>query len=361
MSNKSIRRDPRKSEDDGKVVFVGLSGGVDSSVSSALLKEQGFDVIGVFIKIWHPELSNCDWKAEMRDAMRVCAHLDIKFQKIDLSDEYYKDVIGYLIDEYRIGRTPNPDVMCNKIIKFGHFYDWAMENGADYVATGHYASVKNGELIMGVDRNKDQTYFLWNIKKESLKNTLFPVGEYQKSKVRDLANKFNLPNADKKDSQGLCFIGDVDLKGFLKKNLETKQGDVLDENGEVIGTHDGSEIYTIGERRGFKINNKVDNQTAHYVVSKDLDKNTITVSEDFQKKDIKINILNLSKINLLVDELPNREIEIMVRYNGSLLKAKIEKEKAIFAEPQLLVASGQSVVFYDKNKCLGGGIVDSVE
>ncbi|MDA8611421.1 tRNA-specific 2-thiouridylase [Candidatus Pacebacteria bacterium] len=408
MSNKSEKpeRDPRESGDDGGSVYVGLSGGVDSSVSCALLKEQGYDVTGVFIKIWHPELSNCDWKAEMRDAMRVCAHLDIEFKMIDLSDEYYKDVIGYLIEEYKIGRTPNPDVMCNKIIKFGHFYDWAMSEGADFVATGHYAQIlrdpeinsgsqspsrlpelgsgspsdTNNEtpakarttvcgagttvfLERGVDHNKDQTYFLWNIKKEALSNTIFPIGKFEKSEVRKLAEKYNLPNSDKKDSQGLCFIGDVDLKAFLKKHLNTKRGNVLNEEGRVVGEHDGAELYTFGERHGFKINNKIDNQKANYIIKKDLEKNTITISdsENFEKEEIKIKELELSKINLLVDEFESKDLEVLVRYRGKLLKAEvnIKDKKIIFEEKQSVVANGQSVVFYDQEKCLGGGVVDS--
>jgi tRNA-uridine 2-sulfurtransferase len=376
-----------------KKVFVGLSGGVDSSVSCALLKEQGFDVTGVFIKIWHPELSNCDWKSEMRDAMRVCAHLDISFEMIDLSKEYFEEVIKYLINEYKEGKTPNPDVMCNKIIKFGHFFDWVMKNGADYVATGHYAQISNSRrpessnchsefisesqkseilrqfqddkyLCKAKDEYKDQTYFLWNIKKEALEKTFFPIGNYTKDEVRNLAKKFNLSVSEKKDSQGLCFIGNLNLKEFLKKHLKTKKGKVLNENGEKIGVHDGAELYTIGERHGFKINNKIDNQVPHYVVSKDLKKNTITVVEKYIGQNLKIKTLTLKNINLLVDGDKFKEakkVQVLVRYNGKFLDAHLEKNKVIFLEEQELVAIGQSVVFYDEDFCLGGGVVEKTE
>jgi tRNA-specific 2-thiouridylase len=213
-----------------KRVFVGMSGGVDSSVSSALLKKAGFDVTGVFIKTWSPDFMECTWKDERLDAMRVCAKLDIPFITLDLEKEYKEKVADYMIEEYKKGRTPNPDVMCNKEIKFGAFFNWAMSRGADYVATGHYARTlkkKSGEVMLsaGNDDNKDQSYFLWNIKKEHLDKTLFPVGHLEKSEVRKLAKKFNLPTATKKDSQGVCFLGKVDMKDFLEHYIRPKRGE----------------------------------------------------------------------------------------------------------------------------------------
>ena len=234
-------------------VYIGMSGGVDSSVSAALLKKAGYDVTGVFIKVWQPDWINCTWKEDRMDAMRVAALLDIPFITLDLEKEYKEEVVDYMISEYRAGRTPNPDVMCNRYVKFGGFYDWAMKQGADYVATGHYAQVIDGKLIAGNDKNKDQTYFLWTLNKEQLSKTIFPVGNIEKPEVRKLAKKFNLPNAEKKDSQGLCFIGKIDIKEFLSHYIDSKRGNVLNIEGEVIGEHDGSFFFTIGERHGFNI------------------------------------------------------------------------------------------------------------
>ena len=240
-----------------------MSGGVDSSVSAALLKKAGYEVTGVFIRVWEPfasaqdhSASLCNWREERREARRAAAHLDIPLLTLDLSKEYKKRVVDYFIAEYKAGRTPNPDVMCNKHIKFGVFYDWAMSQGADFVATGHYAQVsrnvkrkvpeisnsphrpREGEgsfsLEVSRDLNKDQTYFLWNLKTEQLPKVLFPIGNYTKPQVRALAKKFGLPNALKKDSQGLCFVGQIDFKDFLKRELAAKPGAVLDEQGKVI-------------------------------------------------------------------------------------------------------------------------------
>ena len=227
-----------------KKVFIGMSGGVDSSVSAALLKEHGYDVTGVFIKVWQPEFFECTWRADRLDAMRVCAKLDIPFLTLNLEKEYKKEVVDYMIDEYKAGRTPNPDVMCNKYIKFGGFFDFAMKHSADFIATGHYARVKKfprGEtsgfnpspevsprgtyqLLAGRDKNKDQSYFLWTLTQKQLQKTLFPIGDIDKPEVRKLAEKYGLATAVKKDSQGLCFIGKIDMKDFLKNYMKEKKG-----------------------------------------------------------------------------------------------------------------------------------------
>ncbi|MEK7175242.1 MAG: tRNA 2-thiouridine(34) synthase MnmA, partial [Patescibacteria group bacterium] len=241
-----------------KIVFVGISGGVDSAVSAALLKEQGYDVVGVFIKTWHPDFLPCNEEEERRDAMRVAAHLDIPFLTFDFEEVYKKSVADYMIQEYKIGRTPNPDVMCNKEVKFGAFFERAISMGADFVAMGHYAQisteVENTEvrpleyprsdlciltsvLKKGLDPSKDQSYFLWNLKQEQLSKILFPIGNLKKNEVRKLAKKFNLPVAQKKDSQGLCFLGAIDIKEFLKHYIKSKKGKVLNEKGEIIGFH----------------------------------------------------------------------------------------------------------------------------
>lgn len=305
-----------------KKVYVGMSGGVDSSVSSALLKKAGYDVTGVFIKVWQPDWFECTWREDRLDAMRVAAKLDIPFVTLDLEKEYKKEVVDYMIDEYEIGRTPNPDVMCNKHVKFGGFYRWAMEQGADYVATGHYARteqvksqkvrIENNnklgklgtfdfQLLTALDSNKDQSYFLWTLTADQLAHTLFPVGDMKKPQVRKYAEKFGLANALKKDSQGLCFIGKVDVKEFLKRYIEPKRGDVLSVEGEVVGFHNGTTFFTLGERHGFIITKKSTLDEAQYVVQKNIEKNTITVSSvsQIEKSENSVTRVCLNKVNII--------------------------------------------------------------
>ena len=341
-------------------VFVGLSGGVDSAVSVALLKRTGYDVVGVFIKVWSPDWLPCAWPEERRDAMRVCATLDIPFLTLDLADKYKRDVADYMIEEYRGGRTPNPDVMCNKEIKFGAFYDWAIAQGADYAATGHYAQIKEAklqlrsqasqsQLLMGVDSNKDQSYFLWNLKQEQLPHILFPVGDKLKSEVRKLAKKFKIPVSDKKDSQGICFLGKLDMKEFLQHYIETKEGNVLDENGKVVGSHIGAIFYTIGEHY------------IGYVVAKDLEKNTIIVSQKKPDELLNKHEAVLEKINWLDGE-PNfsKSYQARVRYRQDLQVCTIDKKRSFLSirfEKSQILNSGQSVVIYEGETCLGGGVV----
>lgn len=355
-------------------VFVGLSGGVDSSVSAALLKKAGFDVTGVFIKVWQPDIEltgGCTWREDRLDAMRVCAKLDIPFYTLDLEKEYKKEVVDYMISEYQAGRTPNPDVMCNKYVKFGGFFDWARKNGADYVATGHYAQVKfdkksnKYQMLAGKDKNKDQSYFLWTLTQKQLSKTLFPVGNIEKPEVRKLAKKFGLETAVKKDSQGLCFIGKVDMADFLKKFIKTKPGKVLNEKGEIIGKHDGAELYTIGQRHGFTLIHNSPDDSKKFVISKDIKANTITVSSTILKENSpNLKEFSLCAVNWTQDELPGvtKTYQARVRYRGELTACKIEtldknKVKIIFTKPQKSPAAGQSVVVYDGEICLGGGII----
>ena len=277
-----------------KKVFVGLSGGVDSSVAALLLQKGGYDVTGVFIKVWQPENGDCTWKEDRRDAMRVAASLGIKFLTLDLRDEYKRGVVDYMIDEYAKGRTPNPDVMCNREVKFGGFMNFAILNGADFVATGHYAQAENEEMFEGRDNEKDQSYFLWTLKSSQLEKILFPIGHLDKSEVREEALKNKIPVAKKKDSQGVCFIGHIDMKDFIREHILANtsgnivnpvgldEGDVLDSSGNVIGHHDGSLFYTIGERHGLALNNNSTNTPRYYVIGKDIEKNTITVAEKEQ-------------------------------------------------------------------------------
>jgi len=251
-----------------KKVFVGVSGGVDSSTSVALLKKQGYDVTGVFIKVWQPDFVECQWKEDRLDAMGVCADLGIPFLDLDLEEEYKSDVFDYMVSEYKQGRTPNPDVMCNKKIKFGGFLDFAKNKGADFIATGHYVRWQGKKLLMGVDKGKDQSYFLWTLTQDQLKYCIFPIGQYEKTKVRRLAKKFGLLTAQKKDSQGLCFVGKVDMKEFLQRFIPQKEGLVLNTDGQVIGVHEGIFFYTIGQRHGFKIKKKGVDDKPYYVVKR---------------------------------------------------------------------------------------------
>jgi len=370
-----------------KKVFVGLSGGVDSAVSAALLKKAGFEVTGVFIKVWQPDWIECNWKEERRDAMRVAAHLGIPLITFDGEKEYKQGVIDYMIAEYKTGRTPNPDVMCNKTVKFGAFYDFAIKNGADYVATGHYASIVCGafpstalpnascRLIAGADKNKDQSYFLWTLKPEQLSRIIFPVGGLQKSEVRKLALKFKLPNSNKKDSQGLCFIGKVDLKEFLGHYLQTQSGNVLDESGETIGSHPGAFFFTIGERHGFVIKKKSPNDLPYFVIDKDVDQNTITVSSrgrgDILPSATKI--VRLEQVNWIVGSVPEfSEIngsgsiqypfQARSRYrqdlqNLRIISSGITETVCEFEKPQDTLTPGQSLVIYRGEECLGGGVI----
>lgn len=350
-----------------KTIFVGVSGGVDSSVAAALLKDQGHTVVGVFIRTWQPEWMECTWRDERRDAMRVCAHLGIPFLECDLTEEYKTGVADYMINEYKKGRTPNPDVMCNKEVKFGGFLNWALERGADYVATGHYAQVKKSMLVRGIDEGKDQSYFLWTLTQDQLGHILFPVGHLPKSDTRKLAAKYNLPTATKKDSQGICFIGKVSMKEFLSHYIDEQPGDVLDSNGEVIGNHPGVLFFTLGERHGFTIIEKGTDDEAMYVVEKDIEQNTITVaSKDFlNSQEAEHTIFKLHAVNDTSTVFQQGfSCQAQIRYHGEIknvtfLSYNSEKEEATiqFVEHDATITAGQSVVFYDGEVCLGGGIV----
>ncbi len=350
-----------------KTVFVGLSGGVDSAVSAVLLKKEGYNVVGVFIKTWHPDFLECNEEEERRDAMRVAASLDIPFLTFDLEKVYKKEVGDYMIAEYKKGRTPNPDVMCNKEVKFGAFLKKSISMGADYVATGHYAQNKHTGvacvLSRGKDITKDQSYFLWTLGQEQLKKVLFPVGNLNKIEVRKLAQKFKLPVAEKKDSQGICFLGVVDLKEFLKHYIKEKKGKVLNEKGETIGWHNGAVFHTLGERHGFIITKKSPKDGPYYVIKKDTKKNILIVSQhQAPANSIILTNYRIEKTNW-ISEIPesNKNYTAQVRYHGELLFCKIkvqpnQKAEIFFIKP-VVVAPGQSVVLYDKDVCLGGGVI----
>lgn len=342
-------------------VFVGLSGGVDSAVSAALLKKEGYEVTGCFIKIWQPEFTECTWREDRLDAMRVASALNIPFKEIDLSDEYKKEVVDSMVADYARGITPNPDVLCNRSIKFGHFFKWALSQGAEYVATGHYAQVlREGDrayLVRGADSTKDQSYFLWQIREEELVRTVFPIGSLTKKEVRKLAAKFGLANADKSDSQGLCFVGDVSMEEFLGRYLSLRPGSVL-EGDRAIGSHSGAARYTLGQRHGFTLEDASD-KGAHYVIGIDVDANTITVSPDKTRAMRKeANLRNVNWIN----ETPAYpfESDVEARYRGTPVKARFESNGGIrvtLLEPHL-ISPGQSLVVYQGARCLGGGVIE---
>jgi len=362
-----------------KKVFVGLSGGVDSSVSALLLKRSGYDVTGVFIRVWQPDFFECTWKDDRLDAMRVAAKLGIPFMELDLEKEYKKQVVDYMVREYKAGKTPNPDVMCNRFIKFGGFYDYARKNGADFVATGHYARIKapkrasllgekgrffgvNGQwsmvngfgLFAGSDPQKDQSYFLWQIRKEQLPHILFPVGDMKKTEVRSIAKKAGLITADKKDSQGLCFVGKVDMKDFLSHYIREREGTFVDEKGTVLGEHKGAFFYTIGERAPISAGK------ALYVTGKDIRTNTVTVSG--QPKGSALfgsrTRIHIAGSNWLAKPVSGKSYSASTRYRQPLQSCKFEvkSSKVIFERPQA-VASGQSLVLYDGERCIGGGVI----
>jgi tRNA-specific 2-thiouridylase len=355
-----------------KKVFVGVSGGVDSSVSLALLKEQGYDVTGVFLKVWSPDFLPCDWREERRSAMRVCATLGVPFLTLDCEKEYKEEVVDYMLREYSEGRVPNPDVYCNKYVKFGIFLKKAKEMGADYVATGHYAQVfdinGNFELRESVDKNKDQSYFLYTLNQDQLKHSLFPVGHLTKPKVRKLAEKFNLPTATKKDSQGLCFIGKVDMKDFLEHYIKTERGRVLNVGGKVVGEHPGAIFFAIGQRHGFNITDKTSDDPRYFVVSKNMQENTITVANKENENDKifsnkKIYIKDLHFISGFEPNFPYRTT-VRIRYRQTkeacVMKKTDKYYEVEFDNLQDGISEGQSAVFYDSETCIGGGIIEKV-
>lgn len=334
----------------GKKVFVGLSGGVDSAVTAAVLKEAGADVYGVFIKGWYPPELPCTWAEDRRDAMRVAAHLGISFHTLDASAEYKAAVIDYMTREYAAGRTPNPDSMCNKEVKFGAFYRFAKEHGADYIATGHYAQVRDGKVHRGVDPDKDQSYFLWAISPEVLRMTLFPLGGMRKQGVREKARTLGLPNATKKDSQGICFLGPVSMDDFLRAELPHADGSAVDEVGNHVGTHDGVLLYTLGERVALRDAG----QGPWYVIAKDIPGNTVVVSK--QRRVPAPTTLSLSNTNWFSET--DGDVTAQYRYHGPIVPGRIAGNTFVPGEQlEEPIAAGQSLVLYRDTEVIGGGII----
>ncbi len=391
-------------------IAVGMSGGVDSSVAAALLKKQGYNVVGFFMKNWGDTYglkeSECPWVQDREDALRVAAVLDIPIHTLDFEEEYKNQVLEYFFKEYEAGRTPNPDVMCNSQIKFGVFLREALKLGADYIATGHYARVgtsskfqvqsdnnhtvisseakrsreiplhtdikeisplvstlgRNDEdvhLLKGIDENKDQSYFLYRLTSEQLSKSIFPIGEIEKPKVRELAKEFGLPTAEKRDSQGVCFVGHLDLQKFLKQKINEQPGDIVLTDGKKVGEHTGLFWYTTGQRKGINVGGI----GPLYVVEKDFKTNQLVVTHNRDDERLYTQEVILSDVNWINgwDSIP-KHCEGRIRYREKLSTCTVEKieddrYRVVFAEPQWAVAAGQSVVLYDHEVCLGGGVI----
>lgn len=338
-------------------IIVGMSGGVDSSVAAALLKKQGFDVVGIFMKFWKdgPSSDNrcCSVESE-KLARAVAKEIGIPFYVLNVEKEFKKKVVDYFLSEYKKGNTPNPCVVCNKEIKFGFLIKKALSLGAEFVATGHYVQVKNGKLFKGEDKNKDQAYFLWQLSKAQIKHIMFPVGGLTKPEVRKLAKKFRLPTAETPESQEVCFIAH-ETNEFLRKYLKLKTGKIINIDGKVLGCHQGLWFYTIGQRRGLEIP-----QGPYYAVEKDFKNNILIVSKD--KKDLLKKELIAENVNWIFPQKLPINAEVKIRYKSNLAKAKIINEnnklKIIFNKPQQAITPGQSVVFYKGEELLGGGVIE---
>lgn len=337
-------------------VFVGMSGGVDSSVAAALLIEQGYEVTGVYMKNWTQDLPGmkCPWADDLADAKRVAVQLGIDFKVYDFEQEYKQNVVDYMIAEYSAGRTPNPDVMCNQEIKFKLFLQAALSDGADMIATGHYARTSDGQLLRAADENKDQTYFLYRVEGAALQKTIFPLGDYTKDQVREMAKERGLYTASKKESMGICFVGKVGIRDFLNQYIETEPGKIVDGNsGEVLGYHDGAIFYTIGQRHGLDLGGGL----PYYVSGKDMGKNEVYVTTRLNDEDLWQDKINIYAPHWINGRPSDGEYLIRVRHRAPLIKAQLVGDGLLLDEAQRAIAPGQSVVVYDDQTCLGGGII----
>lgn len=342
-------------------VYVGMSGGVDSSLTAAVLVEQGYDVTGVYMKNWTQDLPGmrCPWADDLADAKRVAVHLGIDFKVFDFEKEYRQKVVDYMIEEYQNGRTPNPDIMCNQEVKFKLFLETALEDGADLIATGHYARVKDGKLLQAQDTNKDQTYFLYRVTEDALKKTLFPLGEFTKPQVREMARERGLYTAAKKDSQGICFVGQIGIREFLSQYVDQIAGSIIDkQTGNVLGQHDGAIFYTIGQRHGLDIGGGL----PYYVVGKDMAKNEVYVTTNLNDDALWKPALEVAAIHWINQPVSEGEYHIRVRHRAALIPAHLRhaSDGTVILDldnPERAVAPGQSIVIYDGPVCVGGGIL----
>src|SRR5690625_3609383 len=356
MENKDIR------------VVVGMSGGVDSSVTALLLKEQGYDVIGIFMKNWDDtdEFGVCTATEDYEDVIRVCNQIGIPYYAVNFEEKYWNTVFTYFLDEYKAGRTPNPDVMCNKEIKFKAFLDHALQLGADYVATGHYAQIEERDgkhyLLRGKDQSKDQSYFLNQLTEDVLKKVMFPLGHMEKSEVREIAKKHNLATAHKKDSTGICFIGNRDFKDFISDYLPAQPGDMRTLTNEKVGTHDGLMYYTIGQRQGLGIGGPGE---PWFVVGKNVEENILYVEQGAEHDSLYSDGIIATNVNWIHEQEEEFTCTEKFRYRQKDNKVRVkilskDEIKVYFAEPIRAITPGQAVVFYDGEVCLGGGTIDKV-
>lgn len=353
-------------------VVIGMSGGVDSSVAALLLKEQGYDVIGVFMKNWDEKNDEgvCTAEEDYEDVRRVCDQIGIRYYTVNFVKEYWDRVFTYFLDEYKKGRTPNPDVMCNKEIKFKAFLDYAMKIGAQYLATGHYAQVDyaDGEyrMLRGVDSNKDQTYFLCMLGQQQLSKTLFPVGHLTKKEVREIAARAGLKTANKKDSTGVCFIGERDFNKFLSNYLPAKSGEIKTLEGKVLGKHDGLMYYTLGQRKGLGIGG-IGTGEPWFVVDKDLKKNILYVAQGENNPVAFSYGLEASDLNWVSNAEKDNMFKCTAKFRYrqqdqgvTVILKEDNRCTVVFDNPQRGITPGQAVVFYNGEVCLGGGIIDKV-
>lgn len=360
-----------KEKKDTRIV-VGMSGGVDSSVTALLLKEQGYDVVGIFMKNWDDTDENgvCTATEDYKDVAAVAEQVGIPYYSVNFEKEYWNKVFEYFLDEYKRGRTPNPDVMCNKEIKFKAFLDYAMTLGADYVATGHYAQVERDaegtvHLLRGLDRNKDQTYFLNQLSQKQLQKAMFPLGGMDKKEVRAIAKKAGLKTANKKDSTGICFIGERDFKEFLMNYLPAKPGKMMTFSGEEMGTHDGLMYYTIGQRRGLGIGGTHDSNEPWFVIGKDLSKNVLYVGQGYHNDHLYATKLHADQMSFTTNgkQPQSFKAQAQFRYRQQPVSVSVklndDQTEAVvtFDEPARAVTPGQSIVLYQEDECLGGGTI----
>lgn len=356
-----------------------MSGGVDSSVTAAILKQQGYDVTGVFMKNWAQDLPGfkCPWREDLADAKRVAVQLGIPFKIFDFQTEYRQKVVDYMIAEFQAGRTPNPDIMCNQEVKFKLFLETALEDGADLIATGHYAKVSDRKMLQAEDKNKDQTYFLYRVTESALAKTLFPLGDMTKPEVREKAKELGLITAEKKDSVGICFVGEIGIKDFLKNFVESAPGDIIEKaTGKVVGEHDGAIFYTIGQRHGLNVGGGM----PYYVIGKDMDKNEVYVTTDLSDEGLWHKTFTITDLHW-INEAPKDGVKLQVRtrHRAPLVRCAISAPRtdpdanglrqgrtltqgggvvSVELEDEIrALTPGQSAVFYYGEVCLGGGVI----
>lgn len=336
-------------------VFLGMSGGVDSAVSAYLLREAGHEVVGVYMKNWSKNLPGmkCPWAEDLADAKRTAVRLGLDFRVFDFESEYKQKVVDYMIEEYKKGNTPNPDIMCNQEIKFKLFAETAFEQGAEMIATGHYAQTDGKNLLRAVDENKDQTYFLYRISADVIPKIIFPVGGMNKPDVKKLAEEVGLTVAHKSESMGVCFVGEANIKDFLGEFVETKPGEIRElESDKVLGLHDGAIFYTLGQRHGLGLKTGL----PYYVVKKDMDKNIVYVSQNLNSLSLWKKEIQLKDI-IIRGEHDLSKLQARIRHRAPLVAAKLEGDMLIFDDEQKSLTPGQSIVLYSGDNCIGGGII----